>query len=376
MADTPKGAEGAEEVGFDTEKALNKKGFAEFLAKHDDAEKGEVTQGDMESRFEIFGIQTEVAKDVQEVYKNEIFRDIGIRLDAADLACVSEFIEKRAVEAPGEVLAMQEQLKQFKELPEKIKQANNEILELAKTGEGFWGKTKMVGEYFWEGEAGKTYSAREKVEKTGVPLTREAIDVRIKWLATQVESSVKDFKSGNWVEGNEDLVTQFAKVKKSLFSHGQLREDMNRIAQEKLKAQLDILVNKGDLKSAEAGFKRMSGVKNDVETGLDYMTDGTEEEVKVALNHTSESYVYNKIENILTSMSLGSNAFANLERTYKQAVNTETVGDKDKSESIQFIIDTIESQVSALLETPANKTEIRAKKILARQLAAKLSKNK
>jgi IMP dehydrogenase/GMP reductase len=107
------------------------------------------------------------------------------------------------------------------------------------------------------------------------------------------------------------------------------------------------------------------------------MTDGTEDEVKTALNYNADSYVYNKIENILTTMSLGSSAFSKLEKAYNQVINTETVGGRSVVESTRFIIDTIENQVNALPETPADKTEIRAKKILARQLAIKLlAKNK
>ncbi len=376
MTDIPKGAEGAEKGGFDNEEALNTKGFAEFLAKHEDSVSGEVSAAEMESRFEIFGIQAGVAKDVKEVYKAEIFRDIGVKLEANDLACIEAFLEKQAIDSPREVYEMRDQMKLFKELPGQIKEANTEILELAKSGGGFWGKVKMTGEYLLEGEAGKTFIAREKVEKTGVPLTPEAINARILEISTQMDLSVKELGSEKWVGGNEALLKQFADMKKSLFNHAGLREDMERITQKKLKAQLDTLVAKRDLKSAEAGFARMSSVRKDAETGLDYMTDGTEDEVRTALNHNAESYVYTKVESILGSMSLGSNAFSKLWKAYEQAINTETVGDKNKAESIEFIVETLNAQVDALVETPANKTEIRAKKILARQLATKLSKNK
>ncbi len=414
MSFHPTTPEGSKKSTFDTEKALNEKGFVEFLAKHDGSEGGEVSSKDMESRFEMFGVQAEVAKDIKEIYKSEVFRDIGITLDTKDMACVEEFLEKQAIDSPGEVSKMQAQIKQFRELPGQIKQANIEILEyvknadveslkIAKGGEGFWGKVRMMGEYSIPGGAGKTFLAREKVEqtgvkltpeeidkriaeitakqekiiKTGIPLTPEAINARMAEITAQVDFSVKDFNSGKWMGVNEGLLEQFANVKKSIFMHSELREEINRITQQKLKVQLDAFVTKGDLKSAEGGLQRMSSVKSNNETGLDYMADGTEEEIRNSLGVNAEAHVQIKIDSMIRSMDFtSSNPFTKLQKVYDQAINTETVGERSGAESTTFIVDTINESIEALKENPDNKIEIRAKKILARQLAAKLSKNK
>ena len=376
MPDTPRNAERTEKAGFDSEKALNKKGFAEFLALHEDSASGEVSPEDMEKRFELFELQSELAVEVKEVYRKEIFRDIGINLDTNDLSCIDAYMEDRAVKTPWEVKTMRAEMTRFKELPGQIQEANKEILELAKSGSGILGKIKMAGEFLFaeDKNMGKTYDAREKVEKAGIALTLEDMDARIAEIEDQVDFSVKEFKSGKWVGGNESLLRKFADVKKNLFDHTGLRKKMHVITQAKVKAQLDALVTTGDLKSARKGFEKMSSVKNDTETGLEYMADGTEAEMTRALNQKAEDYVGTQIYQAMETMRFGSNAFANLENSIKTALS-ENIGNKDEKESRDFIIKVIEETLGMLpAETPANQREIRAKKIMMRQLAIKLSK--
>src|SRR6185312_4506828 len=91
---------------FDIDKALNTKGFAEFLAAHQDAETFDMDNPvEVGKRFEAFGVKEVVKKELKGIFSEHIQKEMGMKLDSNDLESVDAHLDKLAIENPDELLA-------------------------------------------------------------------------------------------------------------------------------------------------------------------------------------------------------------------------------------------------------------------------------
>ena len=117
---------------FDLKKALNTKGFVEFLASHPDGNKIEMSDTkEVAKRFETFEIKDKVAKGLKELYGGQIKAELGITLDSNELGLVGKHIEDMAISNPEKLQDLYNQQTMFTELPKQVKSLEDEFTKLA-----------------------------------------------------------------------------------------------------------------------------------------------------------------------------------------------------------------------------------------------------
>ena len=128
-------AEVADKSGFDVKKALNTKGFAEFLATHKEVKDFDMSDsGALEAKFETFQIKERVKKDMKELFSSIVQKDFGIKLGAAELKLIDDHIEDVAITEPDALKDIEEQRVLFKELPGQLAEMEAEVQKLSQVG--------------------------------------------------------------------------------------------------------------------------------------------------------------------------------------------------------------------------------------------------
>lgn len=116
---------------FDIDKALNEKGFVEFLAKHPDAEILDMNDGEkISKRFDTFKSKETVKKELKNLYSNKIQAELGVKLEGNDLTAIDVHIEKQALENPDEIEILKDRISTFSEFPKVISELEHVINEL------------------------------------------------------------------------------------------------------------------------------------------------------------------------------------------------------------------------------------------------------
>ena len=399
---------GRDPEAFDSAKALNRKGFIEFLekfgAKPEDLEDNEIAE-----RFEVFEAKDKVGAELKEIYANEIARETGLKFSKDELKCIDAFLEKNAVENPGQVLEFRDQIKQFREFPAQIAQMEQELAKLeddggftarmeglqeqvdlnqsAQRGTGFWGKLSMYSNMGLSasfnaltkpstevdyGGAAEIYHAQQALKKQGVPVTEEALELRLTELVKSAESLKRELEEAE-TEKKKDIADMKGKVvalKQSLFSHVELRAEVARIATAKINDQIKKLTQNSGLAGYDDAHALLgrSGVPN--ETGLEYIEADQADTLKGSLNVKAEQAVRSQIQKAVSGMRLGDNAFSRFEDQLRKSLEGKsgTISGKDQGESFEFVLDSIEAEAESLPDSPEN----RAKKLLCFQMTRKL----
>lgn len=382
---TNKGAEemAAETEDFDVEGALNTKGFFEFLARYNDSAKGEHDSEVIKERFEVFQTKNEISGEIKEIFQKEISAEIGINLSDKDLECVDEYLETEAIDNPYRLQAMQEQIAQYHELPKEIEAAHEELMtltdnaEMAAKGTGVIGSIRMYGGLLIGMTTGKLtesrgiYEAQKAMKEKGVPINRESLAVRRLDLEEGKRGIEGEFAAlqGEKMEALENLANRLANIKKELFAHAGLEEQITILAREKLKAEIATVAQKGGIKNINEAAARIGSKRFGQETELRYLDTSTEEDLKQKVDEEAEAYVFDVMYKKLDETKFGEKNFDNLTKSLGEVINAETIGTKNRQETRDFLISNI-LRISS--EFPSDR-DGNAKRIRANMLAKKLA---
>lgn len=163
---------------FDIKKALNKKGFAEYLdgyqARHggnfeQDIEGGQTEE--IEKLYEAFTKSEITKKELGSIFKNEIKEDLGVSIEQADLDCIDTFITGERIHNPEEIVKLHAQVEEFRANIKIIQQKEAEITAMEA---GLQQKLEATG-----GQEGIMNLKREVFAKEAEILRHQATEGRL-----------------------------------------------------------------------------------------------------------------------------------------------------------------------------------------------------
>lgn len=413
MAKSPE----AEKEKFSVDAALNKKGFAEFLAKHPDAADFDMANEDeLEKRFEAFEQSTKLAEELKALYRDQIEKEMDIKLDQKDLASVDVYIEEIAINDRGELERLFNRLDYFKQLPKEIETLEKELSDVTKEGDadtlsalegtlqgdvdkfvavkGYLGgigtiklfyhtARRFVSKRFFDEEYngiadldGKKAAAKDLKNKYEYDLAKvgaKEVENNLRRQLVDIDITLATISS---IERRKTYATEtFDNLRKRIFGEIGEINNLKKAIEKKAKEELEGLLAKTDVASLERAaqrHKKLSEVKDTTETGVDPLKDLKPDDYKVQVETKIREKISDDILDRVNKAKLGSNALRNLEKSLEDMLKRAVVGTKVDAEARKFIIDRLdEAAINLGLRGDA---ESHAKRLILNRIIIKLQK--
>lgn len=396
---------GKENNVSDIDKALNTKGFAEFLAQHPDAEEFDMNdEGAINKRFEVFESKGIVSKEIKELYSGHIEKEMGIKLDKNDLASIDKHIEEQAINNPDEVINLREQLYFFKELPKKIAESEKQLAQLG-NADNLSERLESLRTDSYNIEEGKKYLGFVGKSRLAFHLIKSAFkassfdaeDVDLSWDSannvTRRYGKMNGARAESLLEGinkeietTEDTLSKIseAEVLKSEYQNlfKNMRSELlggvagmaelTAAIQAKVHKQLMDLTSKGTIKDyeqAQQRFDSLKSVSESTETGVDPLGRIDAQEFEKDIEDSIVDKASEEMMGIILQAKMGDNALTNLEKSLEPFLKKEKIGSKEGNEARQKMSDIL-AEVYYKLGTTS---EDKAKKLMISRILIKMN---
>jgi hypothetical protein len=410
----------AEDQEFDLDRALNTKGFLEFLGKHPDAESFDMENAEaVQEKFETFESIPELSSQLKEVYSQKIETDLGIKLDKTDLAALDAHLEDLAVTNPEQLEELGQQLNNFVGFPADINALVGEFreqlgeygsrdemaerLEMLKGDKknldnvkdvvGFGGKAKFVFRYFANKfdsvvlgkDASEEYKNSIKEDREDIAAVGESLHAMeekfgnlnkkgVVGILEETEAEIAQLEAAlgaidEVVAAEKFAREQYFEAREKLLGGISDVAGITAAVQAKVDKQFEAMMKKGGMASFEKLQERLSELQDSAEgseTGLDPFSKNPEE-LQAFIDERLEGEATAMIEKALKGASLGNNALTKLEKALEPLLEKESLGSKDEEETKEFIRTTLEEVADGLGDKPEDK----AKKIMIARILAK-----
>lgn len=362
---------------------LNKKGFAEFLALHDNAEdilKDEARAQEVATVFEKKDKLIESArKSLSEQVSKEIGKERGLEFSKDELNEVNDHLSEMAVHDPKKFLELAEK-------SEKVEADQKEITALEK-------RLKALGDDPTKGvEADIIGNNKEKLEAKGEVL--EKVKGGSFWQKLIVGYSGRKLEDlvaasntyglkmgvfGGYKNIDEQIeltqsLLELQGLKKELLAEVFPADVMGALMQQKVKEYFDQLTNAKqsfkELKKIQETMDRVTLASEKGDTGIDFLAQTDSTEVQAVLDEKFTATVQDSVDQAIVKSNLGNNALSNLESSLKEFIERESLGSRGKDEYKQFLTETLENQAQALA---GGDNASKAKALLIRRIIIKIN---
>ncbi len=392
---------------FDAKKAMNTKGFPEFLGMHPDAKTFDSTDfAALKERFEIFTVKETVKREVKSIFIKNIQQEMGFRLSPEDLAAADAHFDTLAIESPEEIHALRERIQEFRELPKDINELESQLaalgggaelparldqlkaerasLDKAKGAVGFLGKTKMwtkvlgsaigvASSFIVSPISGKAegllhdmiditggtidkISAARRLEKEhkakGEKLDRKkfnGISNRVDEQMKTVTETIAAIQTRNQVRAIalEMYSNARAEIMGSISGIAEIAEAVQARAQE----HMEELAGRNSLRAFEEMQRRYADWVNISESpngGINVVEGQDIEATRNSINANIENKAGEEIINAVFNCKLGANSLNKLEQSLKGYIDRERIGSREGDEVRTFVREALEEAVDGL----------------------------
>jgi hypothetical protein len=341
---------------FNLEDALNTAGFAEFLANFPKAEQM-IEKSDVkgvERIYQSFESKKETTRNLKDICKKEIFRDVHINPEDSDLGAIDTYIDAEFQKDPEAAMKLLENLGS---LAHEYGASQDRISEKEEQLEKLGGFTKLKevkgnlktasGAMGWMNAIRRIYQGKfmSRNENAAVQTVRDNYGI------TKLAGVKDQLKT---VTDAEEALSQFGKMRETFMNSfapmKEIAELMKTKAQDQLKVFFDHTapmpadlgtVDLSKLEDAQKYFDRLSGGP---ESGnIDPLTDKYLEGIDiVAFQHNLDLLTKFKIEKEIRDAVIGHNfsggsALSRLDRVLGNFLNKEEVGSYKGDDARDFI---------------------------------------
>ncbi len=420
----------SEKNSLEIDKALNTKGFAEFLAMHPDTKTFDVgNEKEVAKRFEIFELKEEVKDSVKKLYAGEIQRDMGIELEANELGAVDKHLEKLAIENPKEILRMKERIVKFVEMPKQISELESQIAAIGKSEDliailekrrktqeelgiarkyaGVGGTARYAMMHLnvgfkalsnWEEMLSKklnpefdqshhaneavTSIANARAERAAVRSVRENIGssskTKIESVLASIDADIIEIENllqamTNLEDKKKASEKSFDSLRKKLMGGvGEIAEVKDAV-QNCAKKQLLEMLNGTSIKKlneAQSRLEDLALASETTKTGIDPLGGMDEAEYQKAVDTAIQEKAFEQIVKTVSETNLGTNALTKMEKVLRPFLTEDRLGSLDQEKTKEFITKSIQEIAENLDDTTPNK----AKKIILSRIIIKMKK--
>ncbi len=290
----------------DFDKAMDKAGFAEFLAKNNDDKKEMEDQGKMQERLQTFESLTVVQKEYKNICKEKLSRELGIKLEDADLKAIDEHVEKLAFTDTERLKELHNKFDKHEKLNGEVSTWKSKVANLErgeKQSKGFW---KSFGAFL----KNRTYGSflRASTENTQNDIT----DTKAEILAEIHQ-----------IDGLHDkIIVQVAKQMNELLAKAGSVQDLHKV-QERFEF----------LKNAQEGADGIN---------MDLLSELPEAEFQEKVDEAIERKALEEIESAVMTTPLGNGAFSKLEKSLMKYFDTEKYGSREDDDARKMILDAMD----------------------------------
>lgn len=332
---------------FDVENALNDAEFLRFLAKYPDSEslvEGEANAAEIEKRFEAYRAKDIAVEELQKLYQKEIYQDCGVELNARDLVGIRSAIEREAIEHPERVRGLLEEARLFRELPQKIAEADREMQDIIERERAKFGDRDSLAEV--QGTL-VTVEQMQGSEKDlpligGLFRSREESDARkkvveeykleLREVSSQLDRLEKEFATIDELQALRSAVhAQYTRVREFFFHEFEPAETITKQARQRVQARLrDLADPEKDLSTldrAQQDFDKLKG--EDGELQLDYLRGMNRERYQQELDKALEARIAQDMRDAVEGVSLGNGALTRLEGALRSYLERGRLGSKE-----------------------------------------------
>jgi hypothetical protein len=398
---------------FDIDKAMNTKGFIEFLAKYPDAKDFDMEDAkEVGKRFEVFGKKEEVKKGLKEAFAKEIQEKMGIKLSNEDLASMDAEIERRAIENPEEINRQKEHLALFAELPGKIaaldadmvrlsggrttEQMSTELeghrtiggaLDVSKSYFGKIGKTTMYARVIGgfvsskiahRGETGKIQDAMDTVNNRyatdGKPLDQKEVTALVKTTNENISEIMQKLGEIRKKGADKSFAERdFAAAEANILGTMNDFKALTEIIQKKAADSLNDMLTKGTVPSLDKAQEKLAllkSVQENTKTGVNPLAGFNDLMFQDMLDAAVQEKVKDHMTEAVLNAKLGNNALKNLENALEAFTGKERVGSLEGDEAQAFIVDTLEE----IRDELGDNEEAQTKKLMLARILVKIKK--
>ncbi|MDQ5893251.1 MAG: hypothetical protein QG640_262 [Patescibacteria group bacterium] len=298
--------------GSSFDEALNKAGFAEFLAKNEDEEKEMDDPELMKKRVETFEALEVVQKEYKDLCKEKLQKEIGITLNNTDMKAIDVHVEKLALSDTKRLFELKDKIDENEKLGEEISVY----------------KTKIAG-----------YERRESQAKGGFAWATA-------FLANRTFGSVNRFFKE---KTQQDITDVKAEILGEIQNIGNLHEKiLKRVA-----LQMNEMLNTADstekLQDVQERFEFLKNAQEGPEgINLDLLSELPEREFQDKIDEAVEKKVSEEIMTAIMAQPLGNGAFSKLEKSLGDYLESEKMGSKEGDELREMIIESIEEAAENL----------------------------
>lgn len=378
--------------------ALNVAGFAEFLARHDDAEDIATDEEKIEKTLEIFERKKSVIDSIRKIVKEKITQEVGVSGELVvsndDLEDINKHVEGIAVEDQKAFMKMSEALEEFDTTTTEIKALEDRIKTLggnlyggiekdsigstkdsvadkltaltnAKDSSGNYERATMFVE--------SLFSSKAKTVREEVLLNRGQVQEKYGFKYNALSNTFDHLDEH--IEAVESLV-KLQELRSGILKQYLPAEALNKVVQQKVKVSLDELSSSdklNDLYKAQDILERARKATDEGD-GLDYVEGLNETEQQKKLDDAFDQKVVEMVGEAVTKTDLGSKALTRLEKSLKEFTERESLGSKDKDDLNQLITQTLENQIGSLpSSTEEEKRQSKAKSLLIKRIIIKIN---
>ena len=316
----------------DFDKAMDKAGFAEFLAKNGDDKKEMEDQGKMQERLQTFESLTVVQKEYKNICKEKLSRELGIKLEDADLKAIDEHVEKLAFTDTERLKELHEKFDKHEKLNGEVSAWKSKVANLERgeaKSKGFWG---TIGAFMKNRTYGSVLRAFKENAQNDITDTKAEILTEI-----------------HQIDGLHDkILAQVAKQMNEMLGKAATVKDLHKV-QERFEF----------LKNAQEGADGIN---------IDLLSELPEAEFQQKVDDAIEMKAFEEIMAAALGAPLGNGAFSKLEKTLMGYFDTEKFGSKEDDDARKMILKTMEEVSDQYL---GDGVEGQAKKLMVLRIIQK-----
>lgn len=342
--------------------------FWRRLAANDPDAEVKEDNNELQEKYEAFRKVQEISNEIIGIYKDKIFKDIGVKIDKAEFQAVETYINKQVFDNPKEIEKLASQVKEYQEAPDRISQKEQEIEELT-GGKDLKETLKDLREQRMQlmDESNRLGTSKEEKEKALEDKNKKIFIKR--WFSggsnktrkKEISSLEGDIagvnfsseKLGEQIKDLEDADKLRKEIKKEadgarekLFSNFEPIEEIATRAREKANEKFSMLVKEGELKKLEEAKKflehlqGLSGGKewNNYAEGLEKKQGMGLSEIQESLDYMIEGAIIEEFEKSVDNFKIGDRPLEKMEKVLKPLLNKSEIGSKDIKD---FMVETL-----------------------------------
>jgi len=348
----------AEREQEERDKIFNDAKFIESLDTHPNVD----VNSDFETlrqAHEAFRLKDKASSDLQKLFRDQLKYDLGLDLDAPEMAQVKTEIETylqgEMIDHPEHIKQLSEQLQEFNEQQAKIKEQEKILkglggdLDRLKKKKGAIKEILGSGRLFegWRGPSAKKLDKQRKAERDfGVDVNR---------LDEELDNVSEKIHKGEMAEDElERLRDEFKDLRKKILQDlapmATLAEMARTKAKEKFQVMADLMNPANNtiahIEKARAFLEKMKGTDYDQATGFDYMSaDIDEATVSDLFDSRLELLLQDEVKKAVDKITGTNTTLRNMVRGLKPFMDRGELGTKGRQETREFLVNYLANEL-------------------------------